>query len=59
MVETTDADASTSTSTETEECPICGDQFVPDPTGREIRTELNLGKPAGYCTLGCRLEADD
>lgn len=39
-------------------CRHCGATFDPDPTGHEIRTELNLGKVAGYCGLACRLEAD-
>ena len=41
---------------ETKRCPVCGDRFEPDPTGRADRTELNLGKVAGYCGLACLLE---
>jgi len=44
---------------ETATCPECGDTFIPDPSGREDRTGLNLGKPADYCGLACRLAADD
>ena len=40
-------------------CRVCDDTFDPDPTGRAIRTELNLGKPAGYCSLACRLAAEE
>lgn len=44
---------------DTETCPECGEDFEPDPTGRDDRTELNLGKPAGYCNLGCYLSAEE
>ena len=36
-----------------EECPVCG-----DPIPENSSKSLNLGLP-DYCTLGCRLEAED
>jgi hypothetical protein len=40
------------------ECTVCSDTFGADPAGAGDRTELNPGKPAGYCSLACPLDAD-
>lgn len=42
----------------TDTCSVCGDEFNPDSSGRSDRMELNLGKPGGYCSLGCLLDGE-